>query len=122
MRSRKKPARLNGKSLKLLKEEGYFAQVVECTIPNTFIKKDLFGVFDILAVNAEGVVVFVQVTSKSNASSRRKKVLEAEVTEAILMGGSRVELHLWQKKSNRWKVTKEQITSQSIGDYRKYKI
>jgi len=63
------------RSLKLLRERGYLAGVVEQTVPQTFIKRDLFGFIDILAVHPEtGETLAIQATSGSNASARIYKI------------------------------------------------
>jgi hypothetical protein len=49
-KKRKKPVSATAKSLHECKRRGWIAQTVEQTIPHTFIKRDLFGVIDIIAV------------------------------------------------------------------------
>lgn len=65
----------------LLKQEGYEVQTVEQTkrIPGRTWKVDLFGAFDLLAVNAEGDIKAVQVTSRSNVSARVRKIADIPV-------------------------------------------
>lgn len=106
----KRRAALNAKSSKYLVAAGYQVDTVERTIPYSYIKKDLYGCFDLLAVG-HGEVIFVQVTSKSNASSRRKKVrASAAALEIFNIPGARVELHLWFKPAHRWVLNVEEIT------------
>ena len=80
------------KALKHLRANGYLAEVVEKTIPKTFIKKDLWGFVDVLAVK-EGQVLGVQVTSRSNVSSRVKKIREHENYAAVM--ASPIAIEVW---------------------------
>lgn len=59
------------------RKRGWIAQVVEQTIPRTFIKRDLFGCIDIVAVTPEGIVG-IQATSNltgGNHGMRVQKIL-----------------------------------------------
>lgn len=64
------------RSLKLLREWGFAAQVVEQTVAGKF-KRDLFGIMDIVAIRpmvTERAEIFgVQATSAANHSARVKR-------------------------------------------------
>lgn len=81
----------------------------ECYSPfgqNRFsINKDIFGVFDIVAVNKDFKVFFVQVTTKSGASKRRNNI--REFLPKMPLNHSCAILHKWQKKKNKWVVESE---------------
>lgn len=62
---------------------------------------DLFGVADIVAVNAEGVSL-IQVTTKSGASARRKKIREANLPVPV-------RLFAWEKHKGRWSFVSQEI-------------
>ena len=64
-----------------LRAEGYEVQTVEQIkrIPGKTWRVDLFGAFDLLAVNAAGDVLAVQVTSRSNVSARVAKLTQLPV-------------------------------------------
>lgn len=64
-----------------LRADGYEVQTVEQIkrLPGKTWRVDLFGAFDLLAVNASGDVLAVQVTSRGNVSSRVKKLAELPV-------------------------------------------
>jgi hypothetical protein len=81
----------NGRVLKALRDLGYVAQVVEHYDSYTRRRYDLFGVIDILAVG-NGETVAVQVTSRGNMSSRRRKIREAPELPYMLGAGWRIEL------------------------------
>jgi Holliday junction resolvase len=62
---------------------------------------DLFGCVDIVAVGEEGVML-CQVTTKTNASSRRKKIRNAGLPEPV-------RLFLWAKNGRAWAFTSEVV-------------
>lgn len=99
---------LKRRSMDLLEDEGMLVANVEHF--NAFSKRshDLFGIFDLLAV-APGVVMFVQVTSKSNASAHRRKMTDAPELRRVLDSGAQVELHLWAKVGRQWQVKRERM-------------
>jgi hypothetical protein len=87
------------RSLKYLRELGYLVEIVEKSIPKTFIKKDLFGFADLLAIRKDEVLL-VQVTSGSNVSARVKKITDNEHLPAVREAGMRVEVQGWTKKAD----------------------
>jgi hypothetical protein len=68
---------------------------------------DLFGCVDVLAVNAEGVEL-IQVTTKTNASARRRKIREAGLPFPV-------HLFLWFKHKNRWTFVGETVRMNAEG-------
>jgi hypothetical protein len=94
---------INVKTRDLLKERGFTA-VHKVESFNSFTKRysDLFGIWDFLAVG-NGETIAVQVTSKSNVSSRIKKIEDSEHIAACREAGWQLEVHGWFKnKSKRW--------------------
>jgi hypothetical protein len=69
------------RAIQRLKADGYSVQTVEQIkrIPGKTWRVDLFGAFDLLGVNSAGEVIAVQVTSRSNVSSRVRKIADLEV-------------------------------------------
>lgn len=63
------------RSLKLLRELGYTAQVVEKWNPHAKVRQDLFDCIDIVACG-NGRCLGVQATSGSNVSKRIEKAIE----------------------------------------------
>lgn len=90
------------RSLKLLRENGYTAQVVERFNPYARIRIDLFGFIDICAIK-DGEIVGVQTTSASHLSARYKKILEIPEAVIWLKANGRILLHGWGKKGARGK-------------------
>lgn len=92
------------RTLAVLRERGYRCQVVEQTIPKTFIKRDLFGIVDVLGIR-EGETLAVQVTSGSNVAARLTKISESEAIADIRKAGWTVHVHGWRKGANgRWQL------------------
>ena len=87
-----------------LRKLGYQTANVESFNYFTKRKKDLFGVIDILAIG-NGETLAVQVTSKSNMSSRIKKIEESEALPEMLRSNWRVIVHGWSKNTkNRFEL------------------
>ncbi len=94
---------LSNRTVHALRDEGWpLVQIVEHY--NTFTKRrhDLFGIIDVLAVGDKGILM-VQVTSKSNMSSRIHKIADSEAIDHIREAGIGVEVHGWYKEKNRWR-------------------
>lgn len=90
-------------SLKLLRKNGYTAEVVEHWNPHVRRRKDLFGFIDIIAIK-EGETLAVQTTSYKALSARKKKILEHENYEIVKKSGWRIVAHGWRKPKYRWEV------------------
>ena len=90
---------LNQRTVALLKDRGYQCDVVESYNAFTKRKKDLFGIFDILAIGS-GETLGIQITSKSNISARIKKIEESEYLPLLLAAGWRIIVFGWFKKDN----------------------
>jgi len=99
---RKKPVSATQKSLKKLRDEGYLCDIVEKTIPYCFIKKDLFGFIDLLAIK-DGEVLGVQTTTGSNSSERVKKIKAHENYPKVKEAGIKIVVHGWRKLKGKYK-------------------
>lgn len=90
------------RTLEALRKEGWLAWVVEKWIPQVRKRSDLFGFIDILAIK-DGEVLAVQATSRSNVSSRVRKIADHENVGAVRLAGWRIEVWGWGKMANgRW--------------------
>jgi hypothetical protein len=90
--------------------------------PMIEISSDLWEVFDMVALypgrvtdlqgNTLGSVIFVQVTSRSNHSTRRNKILASMEAKLCLLSGSRILIQSWGQKheGGRWDFVDEWIT------------
>tara|TARA_B100000949_G_scaffold67649_1_gene60101 strand:- start:2017 stop:2325 length:309 start_codon:yes stop_codon:yes gene_type:complete len=91
------------RSLKFLREEGYLPAVVESFNSFTKQRKDLFGFIDILAIKQDETLA-IQATSRSNISSRVKKIAESETVGAVREANWRIEVWGWAKINGRWQL------------------
>jgi len=82
-----------------MESRGYKCDVVESYNAFTRRKKDLFSIFDILAIG-NGETVGIQITSKSNMSSRIKKISESEFLPELVRSGWKILVLGWYKKDN----------------------
>lgn len=91
------------RSMEYLAEQGWLCEKVENWIPGTKIRRDLFGVFDILAIRGKETMG-VQVTTGDNLATRTKKIVESAHLQAIVAAGWKVKVHGWRrwKKSGEW--------------------
>ena len=96
------------RSLKLMRDNGYYAEVVEKYNSFTRKRNDFAGFLDILCLG-EQEVVGVQTTSYSNMSARVKKIREHENLDVVLKSGIRILVHGWHKVGNRWQVKELEI-------------
>ena len=85
------------RSLKLLRDEGYTAEVTERWNQWARVRQDLFGVIDIVAVKAGCPVLGVQTTSASNVSARIKKAKASPKLAVWLSAPARFVIHGWKK-------------------------
>jgi hypothetical protein len=98
-----------------LREQGYVVDSVERWIPGANIRKDLYGLFDLVALHPAHVgVLGIQVTSRSNAASRRTKMQEQGHLSLWLRTGNRAHLHSWKRSGPRgqmqWDVKVEEVS------------
>lgn len=105
------------RTLALLRAEGFTAAVAESWIPNPGIRRDLFGMFDIVAVHpAIQGVLGVQATSGAHHANRRNKLLVNPALGVWLKAGNAVQVWSWsQGDDGRWAVRKEGITLENRG-------
>jgi hypothetical protein len=99
---------LTARSKWQLEGDGYTVAIVEHYNAFTKRKHDLFGCIDILAIG-NGETIAVQVTSKSNMSSRRHKIQDSDAYPEMVRAGWRVQIHGWYKEGNRWQCKVEEL-------------
>lgn len=111
------------RTLRLLKDEGYIAQVAEKFNPWAKVRIDLFGFIDVVAMKSgEKGILGVQTTSGANLSARIKKALALPQFELWLLTGNRVEFHGWRKLKNlpgnrKWDCDRRIITLKDLEKY-----
>ena len=106
------------RSLELLREMNYTAQVVEYY--NNFSKKrvDLFHCIDIVAAHPELGILGVQATTGAHHSTRFKKACRSPI-RAWLKGNGHVQIWSWSKKGKQgerkvWCVRVQQVTLEDL--------
>lgn len=89
---------------------GFDVAIVEKWNPHARKRQDLYGVFDIIAMKPGHGIFGVQVTSKSNMASRRKKIQDSPLALTWKASGGTIQLHGWYKTtSGRWAVLIEKL-------------
>jgi len=83
----------------LFESRGYKCEVVESYNSFTKRKKDMFGILDMVAIGNEETLG-IQMTSKSNMSSRIKKIQESDFFVELLRSKWRIIVIGWFKKPN----------------------
>jgi len=86
------------RTLALLRSQGFLAQVVEQTVPHTYIKRDLFGFIDVIAVTATSIIG-CQVTTGDNLAARLDKIRGECRDKALawLRAGGKIHVYGWRK-------------------------
>jgi hypothetical protein len=88
----------NARSAALLRQEGYQVDIVERWVVGANIHRDLYGIFDLLAV-CEGKTLAVQTTTSDHFADRRRKVLESPMLPRVKAAGWVVEIHGWSQRA-----------------------
>lgn len=73
------------------------------------IKRDFLGIVDFVGFDKKGKGILIQVTSKSNISSHRKKIREHPNTPLCIQRGLKIILLTFVKFENHWKEIEEEI-------------
>jgi len=90
------------RSLKLLRDSGYMAAVVEKWNPHAKLRQDLFGFIDILGFKGD-IVLAVQTTTKSNLPARVRKIEQLPAARMWLAPHRTIAVHGWSKRGPRGK-------------------
>jgi hypothetical protein len=99
------------RSLKHLRKLGYpLVQVVERWNMHAKVRVDLFGIIDIVAIDAAGETYGVQATSGDNVASRVTKIAESTALAHCLNAGWRIVVHGWRKNAKgRWTLREVEL-------------
>lgn len=90
-------------SLRWLRERGYTPGVTERYIAQARIRRDLFGIIDIVAIAAGRAVLGVQTSSLSNLPARVAKAKAcAELAVWLSTGHAAFQVHGWALHNGRW--------------------
>jgi hypothetical protein len=104
------------RSIRLLRSEGWLADVVERWIPKANIRRDLFGFGDLLAVHSlDKAFLIVQATSRANVSARLTKARGLAELSQWLQAGGRFEVWGWSRNDQgRWDVRRVEVLAESL--------
>jgi hypothetical protein len=97
------------RSLAYLREHGYVAAIVERWIPGANVRRDLFGILDLVAIR-DGETVGVQVTSGSNVAARIRKIEDSPALPHLRAAGWRLLVHGWRKRKGRWTLREVDVS------------
>lgn len=97
------------RSLAVMRERGYLAEVVEKWIPAVRRRRDLYGFIDLLCIR-DGEVCGVQATSGSNVAARIAKIADHENVAAVRRAGIRLLVHGWAKRRGRWQLREVDVS------------
>jgi hypothetical protein len=98
------------RSVKVMRERGYRAQVVERFNQFGKVRHDLFGIVDIVCVG-NGETIGVQATSGSNVASRIKKIEDSDALADLRDAGWKIVVHGWRKNAKgRWELREVDIS------------
>ncbi len=105
------------RTLKELRSNGWTCQTVEQWIPRLHVRRDLWGVGDVLAMREDSPVLLVQCTSGSNVAARIAKAKAEPRLRTWLRCGQRFEVWGWSKcgkagRQKRWTCRKVPVTLQ----------
>jgi hypothetical protein len=85
------------RTMQYLRRWGYLVDVVERWIPRANVRRDLFGIGDLLAVTMDEPPLLVQCTSLANVSARVAKAQTCQGLAVWLRTGSRFQVFGWAK-------------------------
>ena len=86
------------RTLAYYRKKGFPVDVTERWIPRANIRKDLFGIIDLIILDIQAPrIIGVQTTSGSNHAARIKKALDSDILRAWLICGGRFFVVSWRK-------------------------
>lgn len=92
------------RTLALLRDRGYLADVAERWIPRANVRRDLFGCIDVVAIRAGCAVLGVQATTADHVSHRVSKARTIPALQTWLAAGAAFQVWGWVKRGNRWRT------------------
>ncbi len=99
------------RSLAEMRGRGWIAAVVEHWNPHAFIRQDLFGIFDLLALTDRGILAVQVKGTGDGVVKAQEKMASTPAARRWLDGGGRIEVWVWRKvklergkKAMRWRL------------------
>jgi hypothetical protein len=90
------------RTLDALRRDDWICQTVESWIPRANIRRDLWGIGDVLAMKIGEPLLLIQCTSNANVSARVHKAKAEPRLRTWLACGHRFEVWGWHKLDGRW--------------------
>lgn len=94
------------RSIRYLRDAGYYVAIVERWNPFAMIRQDVFGWIDLIAVKAGSPILGVQVTSCGHVAERLAKARGNKALRAWCRAGGSLEVQGW---NGRELITKEVV-------------
>lgn len=108
------------RSLAYLRDDGWTADKAEQWIPRANIRKDLFGVADIVAVKLGERPMLVQTTDGTSFARHRDKILDSPHLP-VLLDSFRIVLHGWRRvklkrggKAVKWELRQAEFSARDL--------
>lgn len=89
----------NARSLAWLRSFGWTACIVEQTVPGCFLKRDAFGLADIMCFDGMPGTLYVQATTETHLGDHMRKAEEIAALRTMLERGNRFEIHVFGKRA-----------------------
>jgi hypothetical protein len=106
-----------GRTLDLLRKQGFLADVVERWLPRVERHRDLFGFADVLAVHPrDRFFMLVQVTTAGHLAHRLAKAKRRPELASWLRAGGRFEVHGWELRAGRWQMRRVEVRGEDLAD------
>jgi hypothetical protein len=102
------------RSLKYLRQLGYYAEVVERWVSRLNVRRDFLHCIDILAFKPGAPVIGIQATSAGNVSSRLNKAKARLELALWLRAGCSFEVWGWKQIGERWHVRRVEIKADDM--------
>jgi hypothetical protein len=87
----------NMMTVEFLQKRGFLAETVEKIIPRCNKRRDLYNMYDVVAVKPGEGVLFIQATTKNGLGEHRTALLGKPGLEFCLRSASRVQLWSWRE-------------------------
>ena len=103
------------RTLEHYRRQGYAVGIVERWIEKYGIRRDLFGILDIIAVKVGEPVLGIQSTVAGCVSARLAKARQTPDLPTWLATGARFVVIGWATKEGRWLPRIEEVTLGTVG-------
>jgi hypothetical protein len=105
------------RTLAQLGADGWTCAVAEAWVPGANVRRDLLGLFDVVAVRADRPgVLGIQATSRPNHAARVHKLLALPALAVWLAAGNTAEVWSWGKRSGHWQCRRQVLELSDPGD------